>query len=64
IKVGKFVAVEEFDIICCPQKGPGLRLPYEIGRASGPTAPPTMEPNKGRQPPDSGHFQPRRLPWC
>ncbi|GBL91884.1 hypothetical protein AVEN_256025-1, partial [Araneus ventricosus] len=29
-------------------------FPYDIGRASGPTAPPTTEPNKGRQPPALG----------
>ncbi|GBM12994.1 hypothetical protein AVEN_101865-1 [Araneus ventricosus] len=53
-KVGKFVAAEDFEIICCPLKGPDFFFPYDICWDSGPTAPPTTEPNKGRQPPALG----------
>ncbi|GBN34565.1 hypothetical protein AVEN_59592-1 [Araneus ventricosus] len=48
--VGKFVADDDFETICCPLKGPDFFFPY-ICWDSGPTAPPTTEPNKGRQPP-------------
>ncbi|GBO20312.1 hypothetical protein AVEN_226125-1 [Araneus ventricosus] len=53
-KVGKFVAAEDFETICCPLKGPDFFFPYDICWDSGPTAPPTTEPNKGRQPPALG----------
>ncbi|GBM13047.1 hypothetical protein AVEN_101902-2-1, partial [Araneus ventricosus] len=50
--LGKFVAVEEFDIICYPLKGPDFFFQsYDIDGDSGTTEPPTTEPNKGRQPP-------------
>ncbi|GBO22525.1 hypothetical protein AVEN_231461-1 [Araneus ventricosus] len=52
-KVGKFD--EELDAICCPLKGPNFFFPYDICWDSGPTAPPTTEPNKGRQPPALGN---------
>ncbi|GBN64603.1 hypothetical protein AVEN_156669-1 [Araneus ventricosus] len=45
-KEGKCVAAEDFETICCPLKGPDFFPPYDIYWDSGPTAPPTTEPNK------------------
>ncbi|GBN25793.1 hypothetical protein AVEN_45117-1 [Araneus ventricosus] len=62
-KVGKFVAAEDFETICCTLKGPDFfPIRHLLGfRPDGTTH---HGAQQGKAATGSGYSQPRRLPWC